>query len=219
MGIKGDINTAPVITFARHRLATDGQGVTTLVCFHGCPLRCKYCINPFSFSPDTKYEQISTQELYDRIKIDELYFLATNGGVTFGGGEPLLYPDFLTSFREICGESWHNCIETSLNVPRENVVTASRCIDGFIVDIKDINREIYRSYTGKDNSLVVENLKTLIDLTSPDRIKVRVPLIPNYNTQKDLEDSVSFLKKLCIENIETFEYTIPQDRENLFKKV
>ena len=37
-----------VIGIARHRLQTDGQGVSTLVAFHGCPLHCKYCLNPQS---------------------------------------------------------------------------------------------------------------------------------------------------------------------------
>ena len=77
--------TAPVIISARHRMQTDGQGVTTLVCFHGCPLRCKWCINPFSFALDTKRTHMTVRELYEQIKIDELYFLATGGGVTFGG--------------------------------------------------------------------------------------------------------------------------------------
>ena len=39
-------NGIPVIGVSRHRLGTDGNGVTTLVAFHGCKLRCKYCLNP-----------------------------------------------------------------------------------------------------------------------------------------------------------------------------
>ena len=60
---------APIITHSRLRMATDGEGVTTLVCFHGCPLRCKYCLNPFSFAEDTKREHLTPQELYDRVKL------------------------------------------------------------------------------------------------------------------------------------------------------
>ena len=40
------MKAAPLIGISRHRLSTDGEGVTTLVAFHGCPLRCKYCLNP-----------------------------------------------------------------------------------------------------------------------------------------------------------------------------
>ncbi|MBF1451819.1 4Fe-4S cluster-binding domain-containing protein, partial [Prevotella pallens] len=43
---------APIIGIDRHRLTTDGEGVTTLVAFHGCPLHCKYCLNPQCLSPD-----------------------------------------------------------------------------------------------------------------------------------------------------------------------
>ena len=32
---------APIIGISRHRLLTDGEGVTTLVVFHCCPLHCK----------------------------------------------------------------------------------------------------------------------------------------------------------------------------------
>ena len=36
----------PIIGISRHRLGVDGNGVTTLVAFHGCNLQCKYCLNP-----------------------------------------------------------------------------------------------------------------------------------------------------------------------------
>ena len=81
---------AKFIGFRRHCLTTDGEGVTTLAAFWGCPLRCQYCLNPHSLREGTKCEELTPSQLYDKVKIDNLYFLATNGGVTFGGGEPLL---------------------------------------------------------------------------------------------------------------------------------
>ena len=96
-------SAAPFVGRARHRMLVDGQGVTTLVCFHGCPLRCHWCLNPFTLDPNTKKEILTPRELYEKVRIDELYFLATGGGITFGGGEPLLYSDFLQEFRGICG--------------------------------------------------------------------------------------------------------------------
>lgn len=204
----GNIITAPVITTSRLRMETDGKGVTTLVCFYGCPLRCKYCLNPFSFNPDTKKQNVTPEELYNEVRIDELYFLATGGGVTFGGGEPLLYPDFLKEFRKICGNDWHLCAETSLNVPFESLVISSQCIDYFIVDCKDTNPDIYKTYTGKDNSLMLSNLSKLLETVGSERIMVRVPRIPNYNTEKDVEKSVSFLSSMGVKNIDVFSYKI-----------
>ena len=199
---------APIVTCARLRMQTDGKGVTTLVCFHGCPLRCRYCINPFSFAEDTKRESLTPKQLYDRVKIDALYFLATGGGVTFGGGEPLLYGRFLQEFREICGQDWHLCAETSLNVPREQVELAAECIDHFYVDCKDTNPDIYRRYTGRNNEKMLENLQFLLSLVGPERITVRLPLIPDYNTEEDRQHSKALLLETGIQKFDLFTYRV-----------
>ena len=202
----GHLFQAPVITYARHRIQCDGDGVTTLVCFHGCPLRCKWCINPFSYAVDTKYVNMTAEMLYDEVKIDQLYFLSTGGGVTFGGGEPLLYAGFLKDFRQICGEEWHLCVETSLYAPWENVKIAAECMDIFYIDCKDVNPEIYRKYTGKSNERVLDNLKKLLEIIPPDRIIVRLPLIPEFNTKEDQERRRQALEKMGIERFDLFTY-------------
>ncbi len=202
---------APVITCSRLRMQTDGRGVTTLVCFHGCPLRCRWCFNPFSFAEDTRRELLTAQMLYDRVKIDSLYFLATGGGITFGGGEPLLYAPFLGEFRDICGEGWHLCAETSLAVPLENIPIAAGCIDHFYVDCKDTDPEIYRRYTGRDNGLMLSNLERLLALAGPERITVRLPLIPEFNTEEDRKASQNRLTAMGVCNFDLFTY---QKREH-----
>lgn len=201
--------TAPVITCDRHRITTDGIGVTTLVCFHGCPLRCQYCINPFSFALDTRRTDMTAEELYQKVKVDELYFLATGGGVTFGGGEPLLYPEFLAEFRTLCGIDWHLCAETSLNVPWECVERAAKCIDVFYVDIKDTNPDIYCRYTGKENGQVLDNLKKLVEKVGAERIVARLPLIPEFNTETDRENSRSLLATMGLNQFDLFTYKVP----------
>ena len=201
--------TAPVITCDRHRLTTDGIGVTTLVCFHGCPLRCKYCINSFSFAPDTRRTDMTAEELYQKVKVDELYFLATGGGVTFGGGEPLLYPDFLSDFRTFCGENWHLCAETSLNVPWKNVEQAAECIDVFYVDVKDTDPDIYFRYTGKENGQALDNLKKLVEKVGAERVVARLPLIPDFNTEEGRERSRSLLSGFGLTQFDLFAYKIP----------
>lgn len=198
---------APFVSIARHRIQIDGKGVTTLVGFHGCPLRCKYCINPFSFSPDAKKVFLAPDELYQKVKIDELYFLATGGGVTFGGGEPLLYPDFITEFRRICGDSWHICAETSLAVPWENIQKASQAIDMFYIDCKDTNPETYLKYTGKDNSLMLSNIKKLTEIISPEKIIIRIPLIADFNTEEHQEKSKKIFSDMGITQFDLFAYT------------
>ena len=107
----------PFLRMARHRLGIDGQGVTTLVAGASCPLHCKWCINK-DILEKKEPEMISPEELYERVKGDDLYFQATGGGVTFGGGESLLQAAFFAPFRTVCGDSWRLCAEPSLAVPR-----------------------------------------------------------------------------------------------------
>lgn len=201
---------APFIAISRHRLQTDGEGVTTLVGFHGCPLRCKYCLNPHSLVPETKVRRLTPSELYEAVKIDNLYFLATGGGVTFGGGEPLLYSDFLFEFRSLCGSEWHICAETSLAVPIQNVRKAAECVDEFFVDCKDSDAEIYRRYTGRDNGAMIENLRYLVSAVGSERITVRVPLIPEFNTDEDRQRSVELFRSFGVERFDLFKYRIKE---------
>ena len=68
------MKAAPLIGISRHRLSTDGEGVTTLVAFHGCPLRCKYCLNPQSLHSEDIWKHYDCGQLYEEVKQDELYF-------------------------------------------------------------------------------------------------------------------------------------------------
>lgn len=198
----------PTAAVSRLRMATDGEGITTLVCAWGCPLRCKYCLNKFTWDEKTKIDRYTPQELYDKVKLDSLYFEATGGGVTFGGGEPLLYTDFFPQFRNLCGTRWKLYAETSLCVPERNVRTAAEVMDGFIVDIKDTDPEIYRVYTGKEVSAALSNLRQLVTLTDPAKIRVRLPLISGYNTDENRNKSETILREMGITDIDRFNYVV-----------
>lgn len=87
-------NTYPLIAICRHRIGIDGDGVTTLVGGAGCPLSCRWCLNKNELK-NAVPEWVTAEELLSRVKQDDLYFRATGGGITFGGGEPLLYPSFI----------------------------------------------------------------------------------------------------------------------------
>ena len=197
---------AAIIGIGRHRIGVDGKGVTTLVALHGCPLNCKYCLNPQCHQDDVRTKLFSPAQLHDVVKKDHLYFLATGGGITFGGGEPLLHHNFIRAFKELCDKNWKINIETSLNVPTSNVVSLTPHIDHWIVDIKDMNNDVYKEYTGKENLLVKDNLEALIKCCA--NVTVRVPHIPNFNTPDDVVRSISELREMGFTDIDEFTYTI-----------
>ncbi len=198
----------PLIGFERLRMAIDGRGVTTLAAAWGCPLRCRYCLNPQSWREDTLVRRVTPEELYAMARVDDLYFRATGGGVTFGGGEPLLRAQFIRAFRGVCGRDWHLTVETCLNVPEENVRAVLGQVDEFVVDIKDTDGEIYRRYTGADSAQARSNLALLLREAGPERVVVRVPAIPGYNTPEDQERSRERLAALGARRFDLFPYIV-----------
>lgn len=198
---------APLIAISRYRLAIDGKGITTLVGFHGCPLNCEFCINKRSLamSPICK---ISVSELLERLMADNIYYLATGGGVTFGGGEPLLFYEFIYDLVAIMPKEWNITMETSLNVPLDNLKKVAPYIHEFIIDIKDMDSTIYKKYTGKNNNNVLSNLKWLKDNGYSDKVIIRIPIIPNYNTKDNQIQSMAKLEEMGFNRFDKFHYII-----------
>ena len=203
------MNTAPLISIDRHRLTIDGEGVTTLVAFHGCPLHCKYCLNSQCLEADGIWQEIDTELLMINVEMDNLYFLATGGGICFGGGEPLLHSLFIKEFCKQCPDGWQFTMETSLNVPRYYLEEVVPFIDSFIIDIKDMNPNIYKAYTGKSNQHVIDNLVWLCTHAKhKERIIIRLPLIPEFNTIEDRKRSRQVLREMGFERFDEFEYVV-----------
>lgn len=200
--------TAPFIAINRHRLTTDGEGVTTLVGFHGCPLHCEYCLNAQCLQADGVWCRLTPGELYSEVEIDDLYFVATGGGICFGGGEPLLRSDFIKAFAEIMNPEWKLTIETSLNVLLENVKAIASLVQMWYVDIKDMNPDIYKAYGCKENKQVVGNLQWLAANGYADKVIIRLPLIPEYNTDEDRQQSQQQLEKMGFRNFDKFNYIV-----------
>lgn len=191
---------------SRHRIGTDGQGVTTLVAGLGCPLSCSYCLNPKCKT--VKGKSFSVEELFEEVSIDSLYFEATNGGITFGGGEPLLQAEFVRSFIELArsqGKSWRFTLESSAAVPPEKLRLLDNYIDTYFIDCKDLNPKIYRKYTGCSPDFTYNNITYLAE-KFPEKLIVRVPLIPGFNSEEDCDFSEKLLRESGVREIDRFTY-------------
>lgn len=199
-------NKVALIGISRLRMGTDGHGVTALVAFHGCPLRCKYCLNPQSLSDEAKVLKNTAEEVMQVIRKDELYYLATNGGITFGGGEPLLQAEFIKEVLELGAKQWHITVETSLNIPLQKLIILFPYIHEYVVDIKDMNPCIYKAYNSRDNELVKSNLRWLIEHGKAESVTCRIPLIPEFNTSKDQQRSKKELEAMGITRFDLFTY-------------
>lgn len=201
------MQSAPLIGLGRHRLSVDGKGVTTLVAFHGCTLHCRYCLNSSCLVPEGVWREVTTEELLDEVRIDDLYFQATGGGVTFGGGEPCLRSLFIEEFAGMMPAEWNITIETCLNVERKHVERLQPIVSQWIIDIKDTNPDIYLTYTGKDITRTLGNLQWLLGHEGMDeKVLVRLPHIPDFNTKNDIDKSRQMLTQLGVKDFDEFRY-------------
>ncbi|MBR5652983.1 MAG: radical SAM protein [Prevotella sp.] len=197
---------APLIGISRHRIMVDGKGITTLVAFHDCPLRCRYCLNRQCLEPNGILRTITPEQLLEETRIDDLYFQATGGGITFGGGEPLLRSRFIEAFCRIAPPEWNIAVESSLNVTQIHLQRLLPFINQYIIDVKDMNPTIYRNYTTKNNTRSIANLHWLVSQGMADKVKIRLPEIPEYNTPSDVDESQKTLEAMGYHDFERFTY-------------
>ena len=194
---------APIYSISRLRFGTDGKGITSLVAFMGCPLRCRHCINRWCHSDPSQARLMTPEDLYGELMIDDIYFQMTGGGVCFGGGEPTLYPEFIRQFRKVCGSRWRITVETALTCTEDVIPEMVRSVDRWIVDVKDLSEEIYEEYTGKRND-IRSKLGVLLDAGA--ETTVRVPHIPGHNSDADVARTIGELRSMGFNDIDEFTY-------------
>jgi pyruvate formate lyase activating enzyme len=123
---------------------------------------------------------MAVEEILAVIEKERPFFDQSAGGVTFSGGEPLLYPDFLIELLDRCGaRGIHRAIDTSGYVKTATLLEVARHADLFLYDLKLIDTDRHRRYTGVDNSLILNNLEALA--ATGVAIQVRVPLLGGVN--------------------------------------
>lgn len=170
----------------------DGPGVRTTVFFKGCPLRCAWCHNPEgqSFEKETMTRTDGETILCGRdweaaALAEELLKNAdimkqSGGGVTFSGGEPLAQAAFLLALIPLLkAQGVHLAVETSGYVSGPVYRAVVGQMDFVYQDVKLLDADGFRRWTGGDVSVVLENIAWLRGSGVP--FAFRVPLIPGIN--------------------------------------
>jgi len=127
------------------------------------------------------------------IEKDLPFYDNSGGGVTFSGGEPLMQPDFLLELLQECGKlDIHRAVDTSGFAPTATLMSIAEQTDLFLFDIKHMDSEKHRFYTGVPNDLILHNLKALSAAGHP--INARIPLISGVNDdEKNIRATALFL--------------------------
>ena len=214
----------PLMLDVKRMALHDGPGLRTTFFVKGCPLRCVWCHNPESISPDPQWARFQHRcrhcvkctmdeatcptralKLYgkpaaidDLVKTaleDQSFYKRTGGGVTISGGEPLLYWEWAHEFLSACKSAGlHTCLDTSLHAPPAAIERLLPVVDLWLPDYKAEDGETHRKYTGVSNETVKQNLKRLVAARA--KLEVRCLVVPKLT--EDLPARYAYLESIGI---------------------
>jgi len=190
----------------KHYAIHDGPGIRTTVFLKGCPMKCWWCHNPESqlmepepvekvrkiddipiSKTEISGEWMDVDEVMELIKKDSVYYEESGGGVTFSGGEPLMQFDFVDRMMERCKElGIHTAIDTCGIASRKKFEKILDRVDLFLYDLKLMDENESKLYTGVGSEKAIENLRFIA--SQGKEIYLRFPLIPGItDTKHNLE--------------------------------
>jgi pyruvate formate lyase activating enzyme len=182
--------------------ALDGPGIRFIIFLQGCPLRCKYCHNPDTWSVSTDCKVFSVSDLCNKAKRYKSYF-GDNGGVTISGGEPLMQAKVLVKLMEaLKNEDIKVTIDTSGAIYNSDVEKCLTLCDLVILDIKHTNEIEYKKLTGGDLHTTLKVLEYLNKINKKTWLRQVI-----VSTITDDENQISAFKRLGLDykNVERLE--------------
>lgn len=243
------------VTEIKRYAVFDGPGIRTTVFVKGCPLRCRWCSSPETWSPQPQIyfklekcqecgnckdvcpsesiemkkeyrisrekctlcmecvdvcktkalsiigEKFTAEEIFDDIKKDKIFFEKSGGGLTISGGEPLSRPDFVSKIFKLCRENdIHTTLDTSGYGSKKSVEKILSHADLVLLDIKHMDPEKHREYTGVSNEKILENAELMANKT---QLRISLPLIKDFNDSKEnIEKTADFATSIGVEHID-----------------
>ena len=169
----------------------DGPGIRTIVFFKGCLMRCAWCCNPESqnFEIQTMLENgkqktvgrdVTVEELLPELLSDLPFYRRSGGGITLSGGEILCQPQFARDLLHACKENGlHTAVESTANAAFEKIEMILPYLDLFLMDVKHMDSEKHKRFTGASNELILQNAKKIAE--SGTQLIIRTPVVPSFN--------------------------------------
>jgi pyruvate formate lyase activating enzyme len=163
---------------------------------------CAKCVEACFYDALVRYgEEKTAEEVFEQVRRDKIFYDSSGGGVTVSGGEPLTHADFVAELFALCrGEGIHTCAETCGCVPRSAFERVLELTDAFYFDLKLMDSEKHREYTGQGNGQILSNARFLAD--SGANILFRQPLISGVNSpEENVKATAAFIRSLGREDL------------------
>ncbi len=165
-------------------------------CTENCPTNALEMVGKFYEPEELTYELLKDRDFFD-----------DGGGVTISGGEPLMQFEFLMELLALLKKEQVNiALDTTGFAETDRLLSTLPYVDTYLYDIKHMDSEIHKKYTGVGNERILSNLVELDRKGA--RISIRFPLIPTINdSNENIEKTAKFVSKLnCIESIDILPY-------------
>ncbi len=175
-----------------HRFTAAGHEIDRANC-SGCGRCAGECVS----GALTWYGRPMEAEEAEALALEDLCFYETSGGgCTLSGGEPLLQPEFCAElFRRLGKRGVHRALDSCGSVPPGAFETIAPYTDLFLYDLKQMDPELHRKYTGASNERILSNLRLLARLGKP--VEIRMPVVPGCNdSRENFEAAGEFLSGL-----------------------
>ena len=163
---------------------------------------CAKCVEACFYGALIRYGKgMTAEEVFDQVRRDKIFYDSSGGGVTVSGGEPLTHADFVAELFALCrGEGIHTCVETCGCVPQAAFEKVLSLTDTFYFDLKLMDSEMHREYTGQGNDQILSNARFLAEKGAD--ILFRQPLIPGVNSpEENVKATAAFIRSLGREDL------------------
>lgn len=172
--------------------------------------RCTFCLDCIDACPHGALQPIGNfltpEELFEQILADRNYYERSGGGVTFSGGEPTLYPEFMNKVLNLCHQQdIHTTLETSGTFSYKRWETILPKLQLIYFDLKIMDSARHKQATGLDNARILENARRLVTDKYP--VQFRLALVEGYTDDiENLQAITHFLKELGQSDIHLLGY-------------
>ena len=172
--------------------------------------KCIGCFRCVEICPEDAFVVVgrfmTVDEVMDKVMSDEVFYKTSGGGMTISGGEPTAQPDFTLSLLKKAKEfGIHTALDTNGNLEWNSLKELLRYTDLVLYDIKSMDPEAHKGFTGIDNNRILENVKRIAEIDV--EMRIRFPVIPDINDSiENLKETAKFAKSLGVEWVDILPY-------------
>jgi len=186
IGCQGCVKACPqgAIALAEDEIRpTDKQCIACGACAEACP----------TTAMEMCGKEWAMEDIMAEVEKERGLMEDSGGGVTLCGGEPLMHPDYaLELLKELGRRGFHRTVDTTLYVSEETLREVAANCELFLVDVKCMDSDKHRLYTGVPNERILTNVRLLAEIGGD--FFVRIPLIREVNAdEENIERTAEFL--------------------------